>query len=411
MKPELLMPAGSPEILKAVIDFGADAVYVGGETLSLRAKAKNFTEEELREGLRYAHARGKKVYLAVNIVAHEDDLPGAEALFGRLHEEEQRPDALILSDPGIFRLSQRLCPEIPVHLSTQASAANAETFRFWYEQGVRRIVCARELSLEEITRIRSRIPPELELECFVHGAMCMSYSGRCLISNFLASRDANRGACTHPCRWKYYLTEEKRPGQYMPVEEDDRGTYLYNSKDLCMIAHLPDLLSAGVSSLKVEGRMKTLLYAVSVTRAYRQALDDLEEDPARYEAGIPAYEREVSACTTRGFCTGFYYGPPGADAQNYESSEYRKNYTYLGMVREEAGRFTLIQKNKFSVGDAVEILRPGCKTLTATVLRLTDEHGTDQPCAPHPAQKLILTLDKGLQADDILRKENHDENI
>ncbi len=405
-KPELLMPAGSMDVLKTVITYGADAVYLGADILSLREKAKNFDADGLQEALRYAHERGKKVYLAVNIYAHNEDLPAAEAFFTELRTREEQPDAFICSDFGIISMARRICPAVPIHISTQTSCTNYETFLFWYGLGVRRVVCARELSLQEIREIRARIPADMEIECFVHGAMCMSYSGRCLISNFLASRDANHGACTHPCRWKYYLTEETRPGEYMPVEEDGRGTYLYNSKDLCMIEHLPELMEAGICSFKVEGRMKTQLYGATVARAYRLGIDAAAEDPARYREMLPWLQAEVRRCTTRSFCTGFYFGKPGADAQNYESSEYYKDYIYLGTVEEDEGGLFLYQKNKFSVREEIEMIRPDGSNSFLHITSFTTETGEKQESSPHPGQKLYITSDTGLKPGDILRLEN-----
>ena len=402
-KPELLMPAGSLEVLQTVIMYGADAVYIGADSLSLRAKAKNFTWDEVREGLTFAHAHGARVYMAANIFAHNEDMEAAKAYFLHVHEMEEKPDAFIISDPGLWMLHEQYCPEVPVHISTQANNTNYGTYRFWYEHGVRRVVSARELSLAELKEIRRQIPADMEIESFVHGAMCISYSGRCLISSFLTGRDANRGSCTHPCRWKYYLTEETRPGQYMPVEEDERGTYLYNSKDLCMINHVPELMEAGIDSWKVEGRMKTVLYAATIARAYRHAIDDYLADPALYESRRDWYASEVMKCTTRSLCTGFYFGKPDADSQIYGSSTYHKDYTYFGTIRvDEKGPY-ILQKNKFSVGDVVEKIRPDGTSRCCTVLALTDEEGNRVESAPHPGQKLYLTLDAEAQPYDIIR--------
>ncbi len=401
-KPELLMPAGSLEVLKTAIAYGADAVYLGGEVLSLRAKAKNFTMPEIKEGIRFAHEHGAKVYVAANIFAHNQDMRAAMKFFLLLNN--YKPDALILSDPGLFLLAQSLVPDIPVHISTQANNTNYGTYLFWQKQGVKRVVAARELSLAEISEIRANIPEEMEIEAFVHGAMCISYSGRCLISNFLTGRDANQGECTHPCRWRYALVEETRPGEYMPVGEDERGTYLYNSKDLCMIDHIPELLDAGVSSLKVEGRMKNALYVATVARAYRAAIDDYLEDPEKYFRRLPWYREEVQKCTTRPFCTGFYFGRPDADSQIYDQSTYRKDWVYLGTVELEEGRPFFLQKNKFSVGEELEVMRPDGNNLPATVRSLETEEGASVERAPHPGQKLFLDLGISLESGDILRR-------
>ena len=401
-KPELLMPAGSLDILKTVITYGADAVYLGGEMLSLRAKAKNFTMPEIKEGIRFAHEHGAKVYVAANIFAHNWDLKAAMKFFLLLNNYQ--PDALIISDPGLFTLAQSLVPNIPVHISTQANNTNYGTYLFWHKQGVKRVVAARELSIEELKEIKANIPDDMEIEAFVHGAMCISYSGRCLISNFLTGRDANQGACTHPCRWKYHLVEETRPGEYMPVFEDQHGTYLYNSQDLCMIDHIPELVDAGISSFKVEGRMKTALYAATVARAYRAAIDDYAEDPETYYKKLPWYRDEVGKCTTREFCTGFYFERPGAEAQIYDSNTYSTEWTYLGTIEEQEGRPFLLQKNKFSVGEEVEVMRPDGSNLPAEVKGLVTESGEAVESAPHPGQKLFIDLGIPLMPYDILRK-------
>ena len=284
-KPELLLPASCLEVLKTAVRYGADAVYIGGEAFGLRAGAKNFTHSDMEEGIQYAHERGVRVYVTANILAHNDDLPGVRAYFNEL--KEMGPDALIISDPGVFMIAREVLPDMDIHISTQANNTNYNTFLFWQRQGAKRVVTARELSLAEIRQIREKIPRDFEIETFVHGAMCISYSGRCLLSAFMTGRDANQGACTHPCRWKYALMEEKRPGEYFPVEENERGTYIFNSKDLCMVEHIPELMEAGIDSFKVEGRMKTALYVATVARVYRQAIDDYMKDPALYENNLP----------------------------------------------------------------------------------------------------------------------------
>ena len=404
-KPELLLPAGSPEVLRTAFDYGADAVYLGGEAFGLRAMAKNFSAEEMAEGIAYAHARGGKVYVTVNIIAHNDDLPGAERYFHEL--SEIRPDALIVSDPALFMLAKRVCPEIDLHVSTQANNTNYGTFRFWHDLGAKRVVAARELSLRELSEIRDRIPEELEIEAFVHGAMCISYSGRCLLSSFLAGRDANRGACAHPCRWKYSLVEEKRPGQYIPVEEDERGTYIFNSKDLCMIAHIPELCEAGIRSFKIEGRMKTALYAAVTARTYRKAIDDWFEDPALYREHLPLYEEEISKCTFREFTTGFYFGKPDSSAQIYDSNTYVRKFTYLGVPErtDEEGRAYFRQKNKFSVGDRVEIMKKDFTNVTAVVKSIRNEEGLETESAPHPLEPLSVLFDPAPAPGELIRME------
>ena len=410
-KPELLMPAGSPEVFRTAIRYGADAVYIGGESFGLRAKARNFSMEDLKWAVEYAHSfenhRGDggpvRVYITANIFAHNVDLAGMRAYFRQL--VDVRPDALIISDPGVLMMAKEELPEAEFHISTQANNTNYETFRFWHSLGAKRVVSARELSLAELKEIREHIPQDLEIESFVHGAMCISYSGRCLLSSFLAGRDANRGECTHPCRWEYALVEEKRPGEYMPVEEDERGTYIFNSKDLCMIDHLPDLAAAGIDSLKVEGRMKTALYVAGVARAYRMALDDLAVSQELYRKNLPQYREELTRGTYKDYTTGFFYGKPGAEAQIYESNTYNHSYTYLGIVREPKGNtFLLEQKNKFSRGDELEILKPDGRNLAATVLSITDTEGNAQESAPHARQMVFVTLSVQAEDGDILRK-------
>ena len=303
-RPELLVPAGSLEVLKIAVIYGADAVYIGGESFGLRAKAKNFTLEEMEQGIAFAHAHQAKVYVTANIFAHNGDLAGVREYFEKLREI--KPDALIVSDPGVFKIARQVCPQIEVHISTQANNTNYESLLFWHELGAKRVVCARELSLAEIGDMRRMIPDTLEIEAFVHGAMCISYSGRCLLSNYFTGRDANQGACTHPCRWQYAVVEEKRPGEYLPVYENERGTYIFNSKDLCMIEHIPDLIRAGIDSFKIEGRMKTALYIATVARTYRRAIDDCLESLALYEEHLPWYRQQIASGTFRQYTTGFF---------------------------------------------------------------------------------------------------------
>ena len=403
-RPELLIPASSLEVLRIAVIYGADAVYIGGEAFGLRAKAKNFTPEEMREGIAFAHAHGVKVYVTANILAHNADLDEAEAYFSQM--KEMKPDALLIADPGMFTLAKKVCPEIELHISTQANNVNYGTFRFWHELGAKRVVCGRELSLAEIREIRARIPEDLEIEAFVHGAMCISYSGRCLLSNYLAGRDANRGECTHPCRWKYSIVEETRPGEYMPVFENERGTYIFNSKDLCMIEHIPDLLEAGIDSLKVEGRMKTALYVATVARTYRRAIDDYLEDPRLYEEHMEWYTSQISNCTYRLFTTGFFYGKPSQDAQIYDSNTYNREYTYLGIVSpgREEGTVRIEQRNKFSKDEEIEIMKPDGRNIPVRVLQILNEDGEEVPSAPHPGQVLYVRLSQMAEQYDILRR-------
>ena len=401
--PELLIPASSLEVLKTAVIFGADAVYIGGEAFGLRAKAKNFSMEDMREGIRFAHAHDVKVCVTANILAHNEDLPGVREYFKEL--KEIGPDAFIIADPAVFEIAGEICPEIERHISTQANNTNYGTYLFWWKQGAKRVVSARELSLAEIKEIREHIPEEMEIESFVHGAMCISYSGRCLLSNYFTGRDANRGACTHPCRWKYSIMEETRPSEYMPVYENERGTYIFNSKDLCMIEHIPELIDAGIDSLKIEGRMKTALYVATVARTYRKALDDYAEDPKLYRKNMPWYLDQISNCTYRQFTTGFYFGKPGDESQIYDSNTYVKEYTYLGIISGgKDGMYRIEQRNKFSVGEVVEIMKPNGENVEVTVRRLVDEEGNEQESAPHPKQ--VLYVDLGSRADmyDILRR-------
>ncbi len=394
--PELLIPASSLEVLKTAVMFGADAVYIGGEAFGLRAKAKNFSMEDMREGIAFAHEHDVKVYVTANILAHNDDLEGVREYFQEL--KEIKPDALIIADPAIFEIAGEICPEIERHISTQANNTNYGTFNFWHKLGATRVVTARELSLEEIKEIRANISDDLEIETFVHGAMCISYSGRCLLSNFMVGRDANRGACTHPCRWKYSIVEETRPGEVMPVFENERGTYIFNSKDLCMIEHIPELLESGIDSLKIEGRMKTALYVATVARTYRKAIDDYQKDPKLYEENMPWYLEQISNCTYRQFTTGFFFGKPDETTQIYDSNTYVKEYTYLGIIGEEKeGTYRIEQRNKFSVGEAIEVMKPNGDNIEVTVKRILTEDGEEQESAPHPKQ--VLYVDLGIKVD------------
>ena len=403
-KPELLIPASSLEVLKVAVMFGADAVYIGGEAFGLRAKAKNFPPEDMRQGVLFAHEHGVKVYVTANILAHNADLDGVRAYFKEL--KQMNIDAVIISDPAVFMIAKEELPETDIHISTQANNTNYGTFRFWYGLGAKRVVTARELSLEEIKEIRSEIPDDMEIETFIHGAMCISYSGRCLLSSFMAGRDANRGACTHPCRWKYAVMEESRPGEYMPVYENERGTYIFNSKDLCMIEHIPEMIDAGIDSFKIEGRMKTALYVATVARTYRKAIDDYLEDPKKYEANMPWYRDQISNCTYRQFTTGFYFGKPGDESQIYDSNTYIKEYTYLGIIGGiKDGMYRIEQRNKFSVGETVEIMKPDGQNVEVTVEKIVDEDGQEQESAPHPKQVLYVALSGEASVYDIIRRQ------
>lgn len=402
-KPELLIPASSLEVLKVAVRYGADAIYIGGDMYGLRAKAKNFSMEDMKEGIDFAHQYGKRVFVTANITAHNRDLNGIRKYFQEL--KEIQPDALIISDPGVFEIAREVCPEIEVHISTQANNVNYGTYLFWHRMGAKRVVSARELSVKEIKEIRQNIPDDLEIETFIHGAMCISYSGRCLLSNYFTGRDANLGACTHPCRWKYYITEESRPGEYLPIEENERGTYIFNSKDLCMIEHIPDLVDAGIDSFKIEGRMKTALYVADVARTYRQAIDDYFTSPELYESRKEYYMDEISKCTYRQYTTGFFYGKTTHESQIYDNNTYVKKYTYLGIVNQvtEDGYARMEQRNKFCVGDEVEIMKPDGKDIVVKVAAMRDEWGKEMDCCPHPQQKIEVLFSETPEAMDLIR--------
>ena len=406
MKPELLIPANNLEVLKTAVIFGADAVYIGGEAFGLRAKAKNFSPAEMKEGIAFAHAHGAKVHVTVNILAHNYDLEGARQYLEEL--KEIKPDALIIADPGLFTMAREICPEIEIHVSTQANNTNYMTYLFWHKLGAKRVVSARELSLREIAEIRQHIPDDLEIESFIHGAMCISYSGRCLLSSYFTGRDANHGACTHPCRWKYAVVEEKRPGEYLPVYENERGTYIFNSKELCMIEHIPEMIRAGINSFKIEGRMKTALYVATVARTYRKAIDDYLESEEKYLANMDWYKSEISKCTYRQFTTGFYFGKPDENTQIYDNNTYINEFIYLGWVEEvtEQGKVLFEQKNKFCVGDEIEIMKPNGTNVSAKVLALETEEGFSVDSCPHSRQRLYATLSVVPEKYDLLRVEN-----
>ncbi len=538
-KPELLAPAGDLEKLKIAVLYGADAVYIGGEAYGLRAKAKNFDIDTMKEGIDFAHEHGAKVYITANIFAHNSDLrakaknfdidtmkegidfahehgakvyitanifahnsdfDGMDEYFKKIYEigadavlvsdpgvymtlKEAAPDmelhistqanntnyktanfwynmgigadAVLVSDPGVYMTLKEAAPDMELHISTQANNTNYKTANFWYNMGAKRIVGARELSLKEIKEMRSKIPDDMEIETFVHGAMCISYSGRCLLSNYLSGRDANKGACSHPCRWKYYLMEETRPGEYMPVEENERGTYIFNSKDLCMLNHIPELIDAGISSLKIEGRMKTPYYVGTVVKAYRQAIDDYFKDPEYYKSRIDYYMSEITKASHRDFTTGFYFGKPGHDDQVYTNNDYFKDpeyyksridyymseitkashrdfttgfyfgkpghddqvytnnsyirdYDFIGIVTEdrddESGCAVIMQRNKFEVGDKIEILPVSGDSMEMTVTQMWNEEGISVQSAPHPEQILKLKTELPLKKFDMLRK-------
>ena len=412
-KPELLIPASSLEVLKTAVRFGADAVYIGGEAFGLRAKAKNFSMEQMEQGIAFAHQHGVKVYVTANILAHNNDLEAAREYVRELASmKPDAPDALIISDPGIYMIAKEVCPQIERHISTQANNTNYQTYRFWWEQGAKRVVSARELSLREISEIRKNIPDEMEIESFIHGAMCISYSGRCLLSNYFTGRDANKGACTHPCRWKYAIVEETRPGQYMPVYENERGTFIFNSKDLCMIEYIPEMIKAGIDSFKIEGRMKTALYVATVARTYRKAIDDYLESEEKYRQNIDWYREEIAKCTYRQFTTGFYFGKTDENAQIYDNNTYVNEYIYLGIIEElkteKSGEqlARIEQRNKFCVGDSIEIMKPDGRNVSTKVEAMFTDEGESVDSAPHSKQVIWLKLSQMPEAYDLLRVKN-----
>lgn len=403
-KIELLAPAGDLEKLKIAVDYGADAVYFGGEMFSLRAGAGNLTVEEIREGVAYAHERNVKCHMTLNIFAHNEDI---EPLREYLYSIKDIPiDAFIVSDPGVICMLKEIIPDAELHLSTQANMTNYMTARFWYEQGIKRLVLARELTMNEIRQVRDMIPEDMEIEAFVHGAMCISYSGRCLLSNFMIDRDANRGQCAHPCRWKYKLVEEKRPGEYYPVEEDGRGTYILNSKDLCMLEHIPELAQAGISSVKIEGRMKSVFYVATIVSAYRRAIDAYYKDPENYEYD-PEWMRELKKASHREFTTGFYFDRPTNEDQNYQTSAYTRDYSFIGMVKSydpQTHMAVVEQRNKMVVGDEIEVFGPGRDYFIQKLEVLLDEEKEPIESAPHPQQIVHIRMDQPVAEKYILRK-------
>ncbi|MDR0273703.1 MAG: U32 family peptidase [Clostridiales bacterium] len=402
-KPELLAPAGDLERLKVAFAYGADAVYIGGKFLSMRAKAKNFGLAEMEEGICHAHLLGKKVYVAVNVCAHNDDFKELDEYLFALGKI--KADAILISDPGVFIRAKKIIPNVEIHISTQANITNYATAAFWRDLGAKRVVLARELSLAEIKGIHEKTP-DIEIEVFIHGAMCMAYSGRCLISNFLNSRDANRGECSQPCRFKYALVEEKT-GAAFPVCEDESGTYILNSKDLCMIKHIPNLINAGISSFKIEGRMKTEYYVGAVTKAYREAIDDFFESPQLYEKNLPFYESELKKVGNRGYTTGFFFGKMTENDHDYSGKSQVTSQDFLAIVEsfdEKTGICLIEQRNKFSVGDKTEILRASGDNFTQTVESVHDENGAEINSAPHPKQKIFLKINSPVAKYDMIRK-------
>ena len=403
-KPELLAPGGSLEKLKTAIDYGADAVYIGGEAFSLRVAAENFSKEDMIEGLKYAHDRGKKVYLTANILPHNSDIVEFEKFI-----KEIRPmgfDAVLIADLGLFDMMRSLAPEIPIHVSTQANNINYRSAIAWHKMGATRVVLAREMSFKEIAEFREKIPADLELEAFIHGAMCISYSGRCLLSNYMTGRDSNQGACAHPCRWNYKLVEETRPGEYMDVFENERGTFIFNSKDLCTIEHIPELVKSGITSLKIEGRVKTSYYVATIVGAYRREIDRYFADPQNYIFNKAEYD-ELCKVSHRPYTTGFYCGKPDENSQVYTSSSYIRDYDLIGIVQSydaETGIATITQRNRFFKGDEIEIIRPMQPYFVQTVDSMTDENGSEIEVANHAEQIIKMKINEPVTAGSMLRK-------
>ena len=411
-KPELLVPAGDKETFYTAIHYGADSIYIGGEAFSLRAKAVNFSIEDMKECIEYAHKNNKKVYVTANIYAHNYDLDDAKKYFEELNNI--KPDAVLISDLGLFNIAKKTLKDIDIHISTQANTLNISAVNFYEELGVKRVVLARELSLKEIKEITSKKSDKMEIEVFIHGAMCISYSGRCLLSAFMTGRSANAGACTHPCRWKYSfnedelsgtLIESERPNDEMPVIENERGTYIFNSKDLCMIEHIDDLMKANIDSFKIEGRMKTPLYVATVTRAYRKAIDDYIKDKELYKKNIPLYKEEIEKCTYRLYTTGFFYGKPDETTQIYDNNTYITGSVFYGIIEKADGNVGYItQKNKFSVNDELELMKDNMINGTIKVLEIYDiEKGENVTSCPHSKQKLKVTFDKKVEVGDMIR--------
>lgn len=402
-KPELLAPAGNFEKLKMALIYGADAVFMGGKTFGLRAFSDNFTDEELRQAVDFTHEQGKKAYITVNIFPHNEDLTHLPEYIRYL--SEIKADGVIISDLGVYRIIRQVAPELPIHISTQANNTNWSSVLFWQEAGAKRVVLARELSLKEIQEIREAT--DLELEAFIHGATCMSYSGRCLLSNYMTGRDANRGECAQACRWKYHLVEETRPGEYLPVIEDERGTYIFNTKDLCLLAHIPELVAAGLNSFKIEGRMKSVHYVATVVKVYREAIDAFFGKPDQYEPKKQWWE-ELQKISHREYSTGFYFNKTTENDQIYTGSTYTQSHDFIGLVKEydhQTGLATIEQRNNMKVGDEIEIMQPaGHSNFTQTISTMYDQDGKEITVAPHAQMLIRIPFSRPVTEFSLLRR-------
>ncbi|HEY5585937.1 MAG TPA: U32 family peptidase [Ruminiclostridium sp.] len=403
-KVELLAPAGNLEKLKMAILYGADAVYIGGQRFGLRASADNFSVEDMQQGLEFARERGCKLYVTVNIIPHNQDLVGLPEYIKQL--DELGVDAVIVSDPGIFDIVRKTAPNMEIHISTQANNTNYSSANFWYGLGAKRVVVARELSIEEIKEIGAMTPEGLDIEAFIHGAMCISYSGRCLLSNYMTGRDSNKGACSHPCRWQYHLVEEKRPGEYYPVYEDERGTYIFNSKDLCMIEYIPQLIESGISSFKIEGRMKSSFYVATVVSAYRKAIDAYTADPANYKFDTE-WLSELSKASHREYTTGFYFNKTTGVDQIYNTSSYIRDYDFVGLVLEydkETKIAKIEQRNRMIVGDEIEVVSPHKDYFVQTIEAMENEDRESIRTAPHAQMTVYMKMEQEVAPCTIIRR-------
>ena len=403
-KPELLAPAGNLEKMKMAVLYGADAVYLGGKAFGLRAFGGNFTYEELKEAVEFAHARGRKVYVTVNIFPHNSDIEKMPDYLRYL--QEISVDALLVADLGVFMLCRKLIPDMELHISTQANNTNWATVNAWKELGAKRVVLAREMSLDEIREIRAKC--DVDLEMFMHGAMCISYSGRCLLSNYFTGRDSNRGSCAQSCRWKYALVEETRPGKYFPIEEDDRGTYIMNSKDMCLMPHIKDVIESGVDSLKIEGRMKSVHYAASVTKAYRLAIDSYFADPENFTVKKEWLD-ELEKVSHRAYTTGFYYHQPDADDQIYGKTSYDQTSDFVGLVRSydaATGYAVVEQRNNMKVGQEIEVFQPTGPLYRQKITSMIDNETNEEiSVAPHPQQIIRMKMEQPVEEYTILRRD------